>query len=97
MNEASDTVRVRLRGDLNVARMAALWKRFRPVLERSQNLVLDLGEVESVDVSGMQLLLLAEREMQQFGGALRLQEATPHVRSSLAFFSLDRLLDGEEA
>lgn len=92
MNNSADILRVRLRGGLVIARMSGLWRRFRPVLERGPRLlILDLSEAEDVDLSGLQLLLLAERALQERGGTLHIEAPPPSVAATLEFFGLRRL------
>jgi len=65
----------------------------KPKLE---TLVIDLGEVEFCDSSGLSALLIAERKMREHGGLVRLSNVHTKVASLLKISMLDRVFDIQE-
>ena len=57
-----------------------------------RDLALDLSRVTDFDSAGVQLLLAARRSVQQRGGTLQVERASPVVRDALAVFGLADLL-----
>ncbi|ATG75023.1 anti-sigma B factor antagonist [Zobellella denitrificans] len=65
-------VLLRLEGELTIYTAAALKSQLAPYLAGPQQLGLDLAGVSELDSAGLQLLLLAKRELDRQGGALSL-------------------------
>ena len=55
-------------------------------------LVLDMRDVESVDSSGLGLILRSSKAAHRLGGALRLARPHPQLRTRLALSNLDSLI-----
>jgi anti-anti-sigma factor len=62
-----------------------------------KTLIVDLGQVEFCDSSGLSALLIGERKMKEHGGVVRLIHVHKKVLSLLKISMLDRLFEIEEA
>ena len=62
-----------------------------------QSLVIDLGEVDFCDSSGLSALLIAERKMKEHGGTVKLIHLHKKVSSLLKISMLDRLFEIQES
>jgi anti-sigma B factor antagonist len=62
-----------------------------------QSLVIDLGEVDFCDSSGLSALLIAERKMKEHGGTVKLIHVHKKVSSLLKISMLDRVFEIEES
>lgn len=81
---------VRLRGALGIDAAPALRERLNDVLRRSAELVvLDLSHVLSCDVSGLAVLIGAQRRARLLGIKVRLAAPTPAVAKLLRSTGLD--------
>lgn len=56
-----------------------------------ETLIVDLGEVEFCDSSGLSALLIADRKMKEHGGAVRLAHVHKKVLALLKISMLDRV------
>ncbi|MBL1376508.1 STAS domain-containing protein [Zobellella iuensis] len=65
-------VLLRLEGELTIYTAAALKSQLAPYLAGPQRVEMDLAGVSELDSAGLQLLLLAKRELDRQGGALAL-------------------------
>ncbi len=61
------------------------------------SLVVDLGDVEFCDSSGLSALLIADRKMKEHGGTVRLVRVHKKVASLLKISMLDRVFDIQES
>ncbi len=61
-----------------------------------ETLVVDLGQVEFCDSSGLSALLIADRKMKEHGGRVRLVNVHQKVMSLLKISMLDRVFEIEE-
>ncbi|HUI63243.1 MAG TPA: STAS domain-containing protein [Bacteroidota bacterium] len=61
-----------------------------------ESLVIDLGEVDFCDSSGLSALLIAERKMKEHGGKVKLLHVHKKVSSLLKISMLDRLFEIQE-
>ena len=71
----------------SAAELAALW---RPWLTDAQSWQLDLTDVVEMDGAGLQLLLLAHRELSTAGASLQLVAQSPAVEQVLSLCQLTR-------
>jgi anti-sigma B factor antagonist len=87
---AADAAVIALTGELTIYHAA---ERARLLLARldGTTLALDLGGVTAVDLAGVQLLLLVEREARARGVTLRLQRPSPPVCDVIDRFQLSAL------
>ena len=60
-------------------------------------LVVDLGDVEFCDSSGLSALLIADRKMKEHGGTVQLINVHKKVVSLLKISMLDRVFDIQES
>jgi len=63
---------------------------------KTETLVVDLGNVEFCDSSGLSALLIAERKMREHGGKVRLINVNKKVASLLKISMLDRVFEIQE-
>jgi anti-sigma B factor antagonist len=64
-----------------------------PELERASNIVLDLGEIEFMDSTGLGAMLSCLRTIKAKGGSLRLASLTPEVRRLFDLVMMDRVFE----
>ncbi len=60
--------------------------------ENVRKLIIDLSEVEQCDSSGLSALLLAQREVREKGGALRLLNVNPDIQHLIKLSFLENVL-----
>ena len=91
------TVRVRLRGELDLAGAPTLSDRLRRLRERGEPVVLDLDELEFIDMSGLRVLLAACDEANRDGWSFAVTRGSAQVRRLIGLVRLDRQLpmDGD--
>jgi anti-anti-sigma factor len=82
------THRLHLRGDMTIYTAAALKPALLDALTACRQLDLNLGDVSELDTAGTQLLLLAKREAEKAGKAVRLTRVSPAVRETVAFYEI---------
>jgi stage II sporulation protein AA (anti-sigma F factor antagonist) len=90
-------VRIRLRGELDLAGAPSLSDRLRRFRERGESVVLDLDELEFIDMSGLRVLLAAADEASRDGWSFAVTRGSVSVRRLLGLVRLDRQLplDGD--
>jgi anti-anti-sigma factor len=89
---------LRVAGELDLATADLLRARVREVLAPGsgvQRLVLDLGGLEFMDVTGLGALLEARRKASEVGGSLVLRRPRPMVVRILNLLELDDALQVE--
>jgi anti-anti-sigma factor len=82
-------VRVRLRGELDLAGAPTLTERLRSLRERRETVLLDLDELEFIDMSGLRVVLVAAEDAASDGWALTVTRGSPAVRRLLALVNVD--------
>lgn len=85
-DSAADTFT--LNGSLTIYRAVELRELLMLALARKGDVLLDLGEVEEIDLAGVQLLLLAQREARELGKALAWGPQSEAVREALLLAGL---------
>lgn len=60
--------------------------------EGVRKMIIDLGEVEFCDSSGLSALLLCQRQIRERGGAIRLTHANEKIDSLVKISQLERVL-----
>jgi anti-anti-sigma factor len=88
--EVRDTgrVRVRLRGELDLAGAPELSDRLRRLRERGEPVLLDLDELEFIDMSGLRVLLAAAAEASRDGWSFAVTRGSARVRRLIGLVTL---------
>lgn len=87
-NSLEGVTHMAVRGEMTIysaAELAALWL---PWLTDAQSWQLDLTDVAEMDGAGLQLLLLAHRELHACGASLQLVAQSPAVEQVLSLCQL---------
>jgi anti-sigma B factor antagonist len=85
-----------LAGDLEVGNAEALRERITALSEQTEGgVILDLGELEFLDSTGIRALLLAQRDLAAGGGELVLRNAQGPVQRVLELTGLTSHLHAE--
>ncbi len=85
MNEAA---RLEFADDLTIYGAAEAKARLLDAVRGTVRLDLDLSQVEAIDSAGVQLLMLAKRESQRLGHALRIVGHSPAVQEVIDFYNM---------
>jgi anti-sigma B factor antagonist len=88
--ECDDQMVVALRGELDVTAAASAASGLAAVTDRGRVIVVDLGDLEFIDASGLAALALARQHLRRSGGDLLL--AAPQ-RRVLRILTVTRLID----
>jgi anti-sigma B factor antagonist len=87
-------IMLRVQGDLDAGNAAGLRDVVTRALDASPvSIVLDLGGVGFIDSTGLGVIVGGDKRAQQLGSVIRLMNPRTGVRSTLALFGLDRLVD----
>jgi anti-sigma B factor antagonist len=91
ITEVRDTgrVRVRLRGELDLASAPALDDALRRLRERREPILLDLDELGFIDMSGLRVVLAAAEEASADRGAFSVTRGSSQVRRLISLVRLD--------
>lgn len=95
--DADGTVVVHAEGDVDIATSVTLRAALIDAVAQSPSLVLDLGDVEFIDSTGLSALVLGHQRAQQAGGTLILRRCTSSVERLLGVTGLDQVLTIENA
>src|SRR4051794_22779892 len=82
-------VRVRLRGEFDLAGVPEVPGRLRRLRERRRRVVLDVEELEFIDMSGLRVLVAAADDASRDGWELSVTRGSPALRRLLALVSVD--------
>ena len=82
-------VRVRLRGELDLAGAPALEKTLRKLRERRESVLLDLDELAFIDMCGLRVVLTAAEHASRDGGTFALTQGSPRVRRLITLVEFD--------
>jgi anti-anti-sigma factor len=85
-------VRVRLRGELDLAGAPTVSERLRRLRERGEPVLLDLDELEFIDMSGLRVLVAASEEASRDGWSFAVTRGSAQVRRLIGLVRLDRQL-----
>jgi anti-sigma B factor antagonist len=88
----ADRVRVRLRGELDLASAPTVSERLRGLRERGEPVLLDLDELEFIDMSGLRALVAAAQEASRDGWSLTLTRGSTQLRRLVGLVRLERQL-----
>ena len=91
-------VRVRLRGELDLAGVSTLAAHLHKLRDRHERVLLDLDELEFIDMSGLRAVLAAAADASRDGWALTTTPGSAPVRRLVALIGLDGQipLDGSQ-
>jgi len=84
----TEGTRLTVAGDLSIYHAAKIKQRLIDGVRADSVLELDLSHVGEVDTAGFQLLMLAKRESQSLGHALRIVGHSQAVRDVIEFFNM---------
>ena len=82
-------IRVRVRGELDLATAPLLGEALSRLRERGEPVVLDLDELAFIDMSGLRAVLAAAEKASGNGGAFAITEGSSQVRRLIALVRLD--------
>lgn len=82
-------IRVRVRGELDLATAPLLGEALRRLRERGEPVLLDLDELSFIDMSGLRAVLAAAQKASGDGGGFAVTEGSSRVRRLLALVRLD--------
>ncbi len=82
-------LRLILDGPMTIYNASEIKAQLMSALSSSGILELDLSHVSEMDTAGFQLLVMAKRESQRQGHALRIVAHSPAVRDVLDFYNMD--------
>jgi anti-anti-sigma factor len=83
---------LQLTGVLDIETAEQLRAQTRPLLEAGvAHFVLDMGDLEYLDSSGLAALVALQREVKPVGGSIRFQRLQPAVRGIIQLTRLDRI------
>jgi len=82
-------VRVRLRGDLDVASAPTVTAALQRLREQGEHVLLDLDAVGFIDMSGLRVVIAAARDGSRDGWSFRITRGSPQVRRLISLVELD--------
>jgi anti-sigma B factor antagonist len=85
-------VRVRLRGELDLAGAPTVSERLRGLRERGEPVLLDLDELEFIDMSGLRVLVAAAQEASRDGWSFAVTRGSAQVRRLVGLVGLETQL-----
>lgn len=85
-------VRVRLRGELDLAGAPAVSESLRRLRERGETVLLDLDELEFIDVSGLRIVMAAAEDARRDGWSFAVTPGSAPVRRLISLVPLDKPL-----
>lgn len=94
------SVRVRLRGELDLATAPDLWQACEVLdgrLEPGLSVLVDLADLDFLDAAGLGALVRLRNRVRAAGAELFLLDPAPHVRRVFECARLDALVDGGRA
>jgi anti-sigma B factor antagonist len=80
-------------GTLETENVGAFRTAVAPIMDQSDQVVLDLSEVAFMDSTGLGAMLSCLRSMKAKGGTLRVCNLTPEVRRLFDMVMMDRVFD----
>jgi anti-anti-sigma factor len=85
-------VRVRIRGELDMAGAPTVSDRLRRLRARNEPVLLDLDELAFIDMSGLRVLLAAAEEASHDGWSFAVTRGSRQVRRLIGLVPLERQL-----
>jgi anti-anti-sigma factor len=93
----AERVRVRLRGELDLAGAPTVAECLRRLSERREQVLLDLDELTFIDMSGLRVVLTAAQDASRDGWAFEVTRGSAPVRRLIALVRLDGQLPVDES
>lgn len=87
-HKTQDGLLVEMDGEMNIYNAISIKEELFPFFSQPENIEINLSRVRDIDSAGVQLLILAKREISKSGRELRL---TNHSRVALEMFELYNL------
>jgi anti-sigma B factor antagonist len=84
-----------VRGDIDVATSAQLWRELEPQLETTRHVVVDLSKVSFIDSTGVGTIIRAVNALRDRGQRLTLRAPTPMTKTVFETVGLTRLVNLE--
>lgn len=79
--------------NLNTSQVGALKAAFAELFEQGhKNILLDLGNINVLDSSGLAVILIANKHCQNVGGKLIIASPGPHIMAVIQISQLDNIL-----
>lgn len=94
-NYDDDTAVLKLGGHLNTNTASDLEEALEPVLERTNQVVLDFDELEYLSSAGLRVLVAAQKRIVGAGGGLRIVNAIDDIREVFDVTGLCDVFDVE--
>lgn len=91
VNAETQPTRIRIEGELTIYTAAESKQQLLAALAAHEAFAVELDAVAEIDTSGVQLLLMAQREAQRQGKALTLAGASPAVQEVIELLNLAEL------
>ena len=85
----AQAVRVRLRGELDLAGAPTVTDCLRRLQDRGERVLLDLDELTFIDMSGLRVVLAAAESASRDGWTFAVTRGSPPVRRLIALVRLD--------
>lgn len=79
---------LRIEGEMTISRASELKCSLFKIIEECSNLELDLADVTTIDITGVQLIMLSKVLAESKGGALLLANSSPSVLDVVALLGL---------
>lgn len=87
---------VAVRGEIDLVTAPALWEAIVDVIGDTHRLVIDLGQTEFIDSTGLGVLVRALKRLRHHGGNLVLRSPRSNTRKILNITCLDRVMTIED-
>lgn len=94
LNREGDHLELRLAESIECACVQDAKRTLGPILEMGRDMVVDLSDVDAVDTSAVQLLILFKREAERRGLGCNFVRPAPRVAEKLELFRLPGLVSG---
>ncbi|MET0378556.1 MAG: STAS domain-containing protein [Spongiibacteraceae bacterium] len=91
VNSSAQPAQIRIEGEFTIYTAAESKQQLMDALNEHAAVNVELDAVEEIDTSGVQLLLLVQREAQRLGKTLTLTGASPAVQEVINLLNLAEL------
>ena len=97
VNAETQPAQIRIEDELTIYTAADSKQQLMDVLAAHPAFVVELSAVSEIDTSGVQLLLMVQREAQRLGKTLTLSGASPAVQEVIGLLNLSELSAAQTA